>query len=136
MITRRTFAITALTLSIVVLSLATTTWAGRDSGQRRNGVNVIEATYGGTTVPIYVEDCPVIAPGNVTEPVHAACQGLKTCVFTVDQSIIGDPASGCWKSFDVTYQCAQNRNETRTVTIPADPDGADNKDVILACPIQ
>ena len=133
--TRKTFAITGLVLAIVALSFATTSWADRDGGQRRNGVNVIEATYGGTTVPIF-NSCPVIAPGNVTAPVHDACQGQKTCVFTVDQALIGDPAFGCWKSFEVTYQCAMNRNETRTILIPADPDGADNKNVTMECPIQ
>ena len=29
-----------------------------------------------------------------------------------------------------------NRNETRTVFIPAAPDGADNKSVTMECPIQ
>ena len=134
--TRRILAITGLSLVMLVSSFATRSWADRDNGQRRNGVNVIEATYGGTTVPIYVEFCPAIAPGNVTGAVHAGCQGLKNCEFTVDQAILGDPAFGCWKSFDVTYQCAQNPNATRTVSIPADPDGADNKSVTLSCPIR
>jgi hypothetical protein len=128
---------------MVVLSFATRSWADRDGGQRRNGVNVIEATYGGITVPIF-NDCPDIAPGNVTAPVHAACQGQKTCVFQVDQNVIGDPAFGCWKSFEVTYQCAMNRNETRTLFIPAYPHdgedenqgGADNEFVTMECPIQ
>ena len=134
--TRRTFAITGLALGLLVSLFATTSWADRDNGQRRNGGNVIEATYGGTTVPIYVEFCPAIAPGNVTAAVHASCEGLKNCDFTVDQAILGDPAPGCWKSFDVTYQCAQNRNATQTVSIPADPDGADNQTVSLSCPIK
>jgi hypothetical protein len=51
-------------------------------------------------------------------------------------TIIGDPAFGCWKSFEVTYQCAMNRNETRTLFIPADPDGADNQSVTMECPIR
>jgi hypothetical protein len=135
--TRRTFAFTAAALSLlVVLSFATRSWADRDGGQRRNGVNVIEATYGGVTYPVYVWECPSIAPGNVTAPVHAACVGQKTCTFKVDQAIIGDPAEGCWKSFDVTYQCAMNRNETRTVSISAFPEGADNQSVTMECPIQ
>src|SRR5688500_16815358 len=104
--TRRTFAITALTLGILVSSFATISWADRDNGQRRNGVNVIEATFGGETFPVHVGVCPVIAPGNVTAAVHAACQGLKTCEFTVQLAVLGDPAEGCWKSFEVTYQCA------------------------------
>ena len=133
--TRKTFAITGLALAIVVLTFATRSWADRDGAQRQNGVHVIEATYGGTAIPVY-NGCPAIAPGNVTAPVYAACQGQKTCVFTVDQSLIGDPAEGCWKSFEVTYQCAMNRNETRTLLIPAIPDGADNKSVTMVCPIQ
>lgn len=133
--TRRTFAITGLALVMFVSSFATTSWADRDNGQRRNGVNVIEATYGGTLVPIY-NFCPAVAPGNVTAAVHDGCQGLKNCDFTVDQAVLGDPASGCWKSFEVTYQCAQNRNATQTVSIPADPGGADNQTVTLSCPIK
>jgi len=132
----RTVGIMGLTVGMLVLSFAATSWADRDNGQRRNGVNVIEATFGGSTVPIYVEICPAVAPGNVTAPVHDACQGLKNCDYVVNTSIIGDPAFGCWKSFQVTYQCAQNRNATKTVTIPANPDGADNKTVSLSCPIE
>ena len=133
--TRRTFAITALALGMFVSLFATMSWADRDNGQRRNGVNVIEATFGGTTVPIF-NACPVIAPGNVTAAVHAACQGLKTCEFTVDLDILGDPAFGCWKSFEVIYQCAQNSNATRREWIDADPNGADNQSVTLTCPIK
>jgi len=106
-----------------------------DQGSRRNGVNVVEATYGGTLVPIF-NDCAPVATGNVTAPVHDACQGQKTCTFAVDQTVIGDPAFGCWKSFEVTYQCAEDRNATRTVSIPADPDGADGKTVVMSCPIK
>ena len=134
--TRRTFAITALALGMFVSLFATMSWADRDSGQRRNGVNVIEATFGGTTEPVHVEFCPPVAPGNVTAAVHTACQGLKTCEFTVDLDILGDPAEGCWKSFEVTYQCAQNSNATRTVSISAFPEGADNQSVTLTCPIK
>ena len=119
----------------MILSFATRSWADRDNTQRRNGVNVIEATFGGTTVPIHVGSCPVIAPGNVTAAVHAACQGLKTCEYTVQTAVLGDPAFGCWKSFEVTYQCAENRNATRTALIPANPGGADNQSVTLECPI-
>jgi len=132
--TRKTFATTALVLGIIVLSFASSSSAQRDNGHRRNGVNVLEATFGGTTVPIY-NDCPVIAPGNVTSPVYAACQGKKSCDYTVDTSVIGDPAFGCWKSFEVTYQCAMNGNATQTVLIPADPGGADNQTITLSCPI-
>ena len=133
---RRTLVTTVLAAGLIVSVFATRSWADRDNDQRQNGVNVIEATFGGTTVPIYVESCPPVAPGNVTIPVHDACQGLKNCNYTVNRDAIGDPAPGCWKSFEVTYQCARDRNATRTVTIPAAPDGADNKTVALSCPIK
>src|SRR3954468_25018750 len=106
---RKTFAITGLAAAMLVSGLATRSWADRDNDQRQNGVNVIEATFGRTTVPIY-NGCPAIAPGNVTAPVHDACQGLKNCEYVVSLSVLGDPAEGCWKSFDVTYQCARDRN--------------------------
>jgi hypothetical protein len=121
--------------TVAIVSFATTSWADRDNDNRQNGVNVIEATFGGTTVPIY-NDCPTIAPGNVTASVHDTCQGLKNCDYTVQLSVLGDPAPGCWKSFDVTYQCARDRNATRHVSIPADPGGADNQSVALSCPIK
>ena len=132
---RKTLAITALAVFMLVLPLATRSFADRDGGQRRNGVNVLEATFGGTTVPIY-NGCEEIAPGNVTSIVHAACQGQKTCEFTVELSVLGDPSPGCWKSFEVTYQCAMNPNATQTELIPANPDGADGQTVVLSCPIK
>ena len=150
---RRTVAITALVLGMLVSLFATRSLADRDNGDpgisdgqhippvppgrggpipRRFSVFVVEATYGGTTVPIFVESCPVIEPGNVTAAVDAVCEGQQ-CAFTVDTAVIGDPAFGCWKSFEVTYHCG-DPTDTRTISIPADPDGADNQTVLLACP--
>jgi hypothetical protein len=133
---RTTFGVTLLVAGMLVSSSATTSRADQDNPHRKNGVNVIEATFGGTTVDIFADFCPVVTPGNVTIPVHDACQGQNNCDYTVDTAVLGDPDFGCWKSFEVTYQCAANRNATRTETIPAAPDGADNKTVHLTCPIE
>src|SRR4051794_31273842 len=110
--------------------------ADQTNTHRRNGVNVLGATHGRTLVPINDYSSSPARMGNVTAQVAAACQGQKTCTFTVGQDLIGDPAYGCWKSFDVLYQCAENGNATATVSIPAAPGGADNQTVVMSCPIQ
>ena len=61
-------------------------------------IDVVEATYG--------RSCG--APGgNQTRRLALTCDGLKTCVFTVNVRVIGDPAGGCAKDFDVAWRCAK-----------------------------
>jgi hypothetical protein len=134
---RRAFGILAVTLGLISSSFAVKSSADQSNEHRRNGVHVLIATYGGITTPIYNE-CDVVSVGNSTDAVDAACQGQKTCAFVVDQGVLGDPAPGCWKSFEVIYQCAENGNRIATVDVPnaAFDGGADNHTVVMSCPIQ
>lgn len=59
-------------------------------------ISVMSATYGA--------NCG--APqGNVTSHIAAQCDGEDSCDYRVDYTVIGDPAVGCRKEYDVTYHC-------------------------------
>lgn len=131
---KKLIGIAVVTACVSIFSFSTKANAGRDNTNRKNGVNVISATYGGTIVPIY-NWCGPVAEGNATGAVHAACQGRKNCDYTVNVGILGDPAPGCWKSFSVTYQCAQNANATRTVSVGGYTGEANGQTVTMSCPL-
>lgn len=135
--TRKVVGICVLALALLSSSFAIQSSADQSNTNRNNGVHVLIATYGGIATPVY-NDCPVVPVGNATDAVAAACHGRKTCAFTVDQNILGDPAPGCWKSFEVIYQCAEDGNRIATVDVPnaAFDGGADNHTVVMSCPIQ
>jgi len=61
-----------------------------------NGITVRSATYGA--------NCDVPA-GNATRFVSWNCDGRTRCAYRVDYEIIGDPARGCAKDFQVEWQC-------------------------------
>jgi hypothetical protein len=43
---------------------------------------------------------------TVTSTVYSQCTGHTSCSFTADNTIFGDPCSGCGKTFQVTYFCS------------------------------
>jgi hypothetical protein len=58
------------------------------------------ATYGG--------NCG--APrGNVTGHIAQVCNGLMDCRYTIDHTVIGDPAYGCAKDYVVQYTCGNGQ---------------------------
>ncbi|MBY6200038.1 hypothetical protein KUV65_01565 [Maritalea mobilis] len=59
-------------------------------------INVLSATYGA--------NCGV-PQGNVTGHIAGQCNGQATCDYRVDYTVIGDPAVGCAKEYDVVYDC-------------------------------
>jgi len=60
-------------------------------------IKVVSATYG--------LNCG--APqGNQTANLAGACDGRFTCDYTVDYTVIGDPAPGCAKDYTVQNQCS------------------------------
>ncbi|KPL51930.1 hypothetical protein [Prosthecomicrobium hirschii] len=69
---------------------------GNDPDQ--NVIRVTSATYGAS--------CRV-APGNATYDVAARCNGLPFCNYKVSYKVLGDPAYGCKKDFQVRYQCGR-----------------------------
>ena len=134
---RTVVGILALTLGLLSSSFAANSSADQSNDNRNNGVHVLIATYGGIATPVY-NDCDPVTVGNSTDAVNAACHGQKTCAFTVDQHVLGDPAPGCWKSFEVLYQCASDANRIGFVDVPgaAFDGGADNHTVVISCPIK
>jgi hypothetical protein len=59
------------------------------------GVSNIQATYGGNC------HAPI---GNVTDKVNSIIQGGSNMI-PISNGTFGDPAEGCGKSFDISYQC-------------------------------
>jgi hypothetical protein len=58
---------------------------------------IISATYG--------LNCG--APGdNAKQAVEEACNDHRSCVYTVDYNVLGDPAPGCAKTFVTEWTCA------------------------------
>jgi peptidoglycan/LPS O-acetylase OafA/YrhL len=65
--------------------------------------------------------------GNVTAKVREHCRFTAFCVVRVDDAWLGDPAPGCAKDFDVTYQCGH-------ATMSDHIDGeASGKSLVIRC---
>jgi hypothetical protein len=86
------------------------------------GVQVLEATYG--------ENCRV-ARGNVTKHIASVCNGKNSCSYTIDYTVIGDPAVGCAKDYSVEWKCV---GKPRTYSAFASPEAGYQKTVQLICP--
>lgn len=87
-----------------------------------NGIIVQSATYG--------DNCGV-AIGNVTHHIARACNGKPSCGYTVNYNLIGDPAHGCAKSYEVLYRCGNNpRVFGKSLSAEA---GLGDKSVLLQC---
>lgn len=63
-------------------------------------IDVVSATYG--------SNCGV-PKGNITRHVANSCGGQKACIYRVDHKVVGDPARGCKKAFEVSYVCRAGR---------------------------
>lgn len=82
----------------------------------------VEATYGmNCGVPV----------GNVSDRVSDSCQGRASCTFTVDVTVLGDPAGGCGKAFDVTWRCS-GEEEARQASLPPEA-GLPPQNIALTC---
>ncbi len=67
-------------------------------------IQIISATYG--------PNCGA-AHDNARDAVAAACNGQKSCVYTVDYHVLGDPAPGCAKTFVAEWTCATGARQHR-----------------------
>jgi hypothetical protein len=65
-------------------------------------IEVLEATYGKSCRPQFD-----IATGNATSAVAGACNGFGACAYTIDVAVLGDPANGCGKDFEVRWRCGR-----------------------------
>ncbi|WP_217520162.1 hypothetical protein [Roseicyclus elongatus] len=92
---------------------------GGGGGGLMGRINVLSASYG--------VNCG--APqGNVTGHIAAQCNGQTSCDYRVDHTVIGDPAVGCRKTYQVSYECGDG--VTRTAEAPAEASG---RSVALQC---
>jgi peptidoglycan/LPS O-acetylase OafA/YrhL len=68
------------------------------------GITVVSATYG--------KNCG--APqGNVTAALGDSCNKEMSCHYKVDVNVLGDPAGGCGKDFEVKWLCASSNEPQR-----------------------
>lgn len=101
---------------------------GGSSGQniaqvqgQTGSISITMATYGGRS-------CKA-ANGNLTQPLRTACNGKATCQYTVDPTVIGDPAQGCAKDFEVDWTCGTSPGGRASL-----PGEAAGGKVNLSCP--
>lgn len=83
-------------------------------------INVASATYGTTC------NQPV---GNATRFVKPVCDGKPVCEYTVRVEVIGDPAFGCRKDFNVQWSCSIRGGGSTT----AAPEAGYGSKVLLRC---
>lgn len=70
-------------------------------GAFANTISITDATYGA--------NCPAVPFGNVTQQVRSSCEGRSgDCNYYVSHHILGDPAPGCAKDFEVRYRCGDS----------------------------
>jgi len=105
--------------------------------QKRAGIRVIEATYGG--------NCAGVRKGNVTQFVAAACNDKTLCNYRIYykdmyKDLGGDPAEGCAKAFSLSYACAKSgKRERCNVAAEAGSGGEDgkaNEFCMMVCTVQ
>jgi hypothetical protein len=98
----------------------------------RSEVTVLSATYG-LNCRAFTVEAPAVnwaGPGNITQKIKDRCDLSAKCTVSVDVDELGDPASGCGKDIDITYQCT-GMSDAKAAHLPGEADG---KSVVLECP--
>ncbi len=85
-------------------------------------IRVEGATYGAS--------CPQAPIGNAWHALAQSCNARPTCSYTVLQTVLGEPAFGCAKSFSVEWSCI-GTSGTQVFNIPAEANG---QTASLTCP--
>ena len=85
-------------------------------------IHVVSGTYGA--------NCGV-AEGNKTEPLASECNAKKSCVYTINHTVIGDPKYGCAKNYIAKWTCGY---DTEVFTATVDPEAGRGGMVRLYCP--
>lgn len=83
---------------------------------------VLRATYGASCGQ---------PPGNVTWAAERACAGQPACDLLVAPAVLGDPAEGCGKDFEVVWACRTGAPGERRAYVPAET--SNGAHVRLAC---
>ena len=67
---------------------------------------------------------PMVPPDarpDRTAHLAQACEGKTACEYDVDHTVIGDPAAGCGKVYEATWQCVSGATRTsHMATVPAE----------------
>ncbi|MBW2731084.1 MAG: hypothetical protein JRH20_01755 [Deltaproteobacteria bacterium] len=91
---------------------------------RGDTIQVVAGTYG--------KNCGTHR-GNKTAHLRQACQGRRSCVYTIDHRVIGDPRRGCGKNYIAEWRCGSKRQVRRAVVAP---EAGFRKQVTLSCGAQ
>lgn len=83
-------------------------------------ISVISASYGLNRCASYKPPrgkTNSVSKGNATEFVRDACDGKTHCRYLVHWKVIGDPAFGCQKDFEVEWQCNPGGNKKGPIVV-------------------
>ena len=117
------FAATIVVIgSLLALPGCGSSGSSTESSAGRTMITIQRATYGG--------NCGA-QQGNDTSRVAVTCNGKSDCTYVVDFQVIGDPAPGCAKAYDVAYICSSDPNANQSGRI--EPEAGDRKSVTLRC---
>jgi hypothetical protein len=75
---------------------------GMKTAYKVQTISIETATYGG--------NCGA-ARGNDTDHLGTGCNGKDECKYAVDFALIGDPAPGCVKDYEVVYACSGSKTK-------------------------
>jgi len=87
-------------------------------GEEAPPIKVQSATYG--------ENCGA-TKGNATQDLKAQCNEQRACNYQVNHQVLGNPAVGCAKTYQFSYQCGSKQFQG---DLPAEADG---RSVHLSC---
>jgi hypothetical protein len=96
-------------------------------------IHVVEATYGlsckdFTPPPGHAN---LVKVGNATAALAQACDtATASCIFKIDDTKIGDPATNCAKDFIATWRCGGDPQVHRVFA----PVEASGRSALLSCP--
>jgi hypothetical protein len=95
---------------------------GLTSAKPDNLIIVAAGTYGKNCGASY---------GNVTEHLASACNNKSQCEYTIDYTVIGDPAAGCRKDYTAEWRCGHSATVHNA---SAAPEAGFQKKITLSCP--
>jgi hypothetical protein len=78
--------------------------------EHKQTIRIVMATYG--------RNCGA-SLGNVTDQIVTSCSGRFECSYVIDYTVLGDPAPGCAKEYELTYSCGAS-DIVKAVRIPGE----------------
>lgn len=89
-------------------------------------IHIFSATYG--------ENCGA-KKGNATKFVSKKCNGKEDCNYVIKSRVIGDPAPGCVKDFQVKWTCGINQYIHHANLSAEEGEAGLNKKIFISCGI-